>query len=104
MQRIPEEQIERIRHHPEAFRDFLPRGANLEALAALLARGWWAAHDEGTLDADGLQQDGFVDETARLVELGTLLQLAGPKPYPLADWAENPGVDWAKFVAHLYTR
>ncbi len=102
--RLSANEIEALRHHPEALRDLLPHGTRLEDLAAVLDRGWWSALAHGRLDAGGRPKDGYPDEAARLIELGDLLQLSPKRPYPYADWAENAGVDWSRFVAHAYSR
>lgn len=100
-ERIDEADIEAQRHAPEAFSPLLPSGVSIGDLLVLLQRGWWAAHDAGELDEDGVPNDiddGFVFEGERMVALGNLLQLHGASSeYPFAAWAEAPESAWEDF-------
>jgi hypothetical protein len=97
-ERIIESYIEEQRHTPDVFAPLLPRGVTVGELQDLLQRGWWAAHDTGDLDDDGVPNDidaGLVFEGERLVEIGNLLRLHGaPSGYPYAAWAEAPARAW----------
>lgn len=104
---LPEDRIEEQRHSPEAFLPLLPSGVELSELNALLARGWWSAHDSGRLDEDGVvvddeNDDSFVFEGERMTAFGSLLRLCGDDPYPFAAWGEAPKESWVGFVCCRY--
>jgi hypothetical protein len=106
--RLPESRVEEQRHTPEVFLPLLPSGVTLGELTGLLNRGWWAAHDAGSLDEDGVPEDedeGFVFEGERLEALGNLLRLHGSNAgYPYAAWADAGSSAWAGFVLASYAR
>src|SRR5262249_23564787 len=100
-ERITEADIEAQRHTPEAFSPVLPRGVSVDDLLGLLQSGWWAAHDAGELDEDGVPNDvddRFVFEGERMIAIGNLLHLHGASSgYPFAAWAEAPASAWEGF-------
>jgi hypothetical protein len=104
--RLPESEVEQQRHSPAPFAALLPMGRTLEELRALLGRGWWNAHDAGSLNTNGVSmgdRDGFVFEGERMTAFGTLLQLhGGPGDYPYAGWGSDTGINWPSFLAVQY--
>lgn len=107
-ERIPEADIDAQRHTPEAFSPLLPSGVSIGDLLGLLQRGWWAAHDAGELDEDGVPGNpdtGFVFEGERMTALGNLLHLHGASSdYPFAAWAEAPASAWERFEQATFAR
>jgi hypothetical protein len=105
-ERISEEEVEQQRHTPEAFAPILPQAVQVDQLEQILDRGWWAAHDAGRLDEDGVEQEpseGYVFEGERMIDLGRLLELNGPgADYPFAAWLGSSGIPWSEFLAVTY--
>jgi len=106
---LAESEVEALRHHPESFAPLLPAEVPLDSLVALLARGWWRAHDKGELDARGYMTDEafFADDNwladDRMAMFGKLLQLHGePTDYPYVAWAEAPSAAWSGFTLLTY--
>lgn len=101
---LSEDFIESQRHTPEEFLPLLNSEHELAALRALLARGWWSAHDSGRLDENGVvldddRDDSFVFEGDRMTAFGTLLGLHGAQgEYPYAGWLDDDAkIQWRRF-------
>jgi hypothetical protein len=110
-ERLPESEIEAQRHSPEAFVPLLPPGVSIEALSALLDRGWWRAHDRGELDEDGAMadeaydSDDYIHADHRMTAFGTLLQLHGSATdYPYTSWGEASAGAWSGFTLATYVQ
>jgi hypothetical protein len=108
---IPDSEVEKLRHHPEAFTSLLPPGASLEEVSTLLARGWWHAHDQGELEEDGTMteaaymSDEYLDAENRMARFATLLQLHGStSDYPYVAWGEAGAEAWSGFTLVTYAR
>jgi hypothetical protein len=108
---MSESELASLRHQPEAFVPLLPPGVAPEALSAVLDRGWWHAHDQGELDADGLlseeayESDDYFEADERMAALATLLQLNGSATdYPFVAWSEAGADAWSGFTLVTYKR
>lgn len=107
-ERRSEESVMEQRHSPMAFVPLLPPGVSLSSLEAVLNQVWWAAHDAGQLDEDGVptkDDDLFGFEGDRLQELGNLLRLHGTNSgYPFAGWVDAEPATWGGFTQVSFAR
>jgi len=103
-ERISESVAASQHHTPERFEPVLPPGKVVADLLAILNAGWWQAHDQGRLDADGMVTEEdmnacpYAVESDRMISLGAFLELGGPTAeYPFAHWRESREIDGSRY-------
>lgn len=90
-EKLDAEIITKHRHNPRHFAAIMPVGKTVEVFNELLNEGYWTAFDNNDLDEGGVPADDkyFIDEEARLVNIGTYLEIFNKTEYPFANWYEH---------------